>query len=63
MSIEKSLQRRSDYEVTCSWCDAIMRHTDVKESRGMCLKCYARMLQNYTRNCQLPRKASRASER
>ncbi|HKR01766.1 MAG TPA: hypothetical protein VJT09_13890 [Pyrinomonadaceae bacterium] len=32
------------YKVECSWCGSIIRRTNVKNSHGMCLKCYARML-------------------
>lgn len=38
--------RREDlkFKVECSWCGTIIRRTNVKDSHGMCLKCYARML-------------------
>ena len=32
------------FKVECSWCGNIIRRTNTKDSHGMCLKCYARML-------------------
>jgi hypothetical protein len=32
------------YKVECTWCGVIIRRSNVKDSHGMCLKCYARML-------------------
>ena len=32
------------FKVECSWCGNIIRRNNVKDSHGMCLKCYARML-------------------
>jgi hypothetical protein len=32
------------FKVECSWCGVIIRRSNVKDSHGMCLKCYARML-------------------
>ena len=37
------------YKVVCAWCGGVIRHDHVKESRGMCLECYARMLNDYNR--------------
>jgi len=33
-----------NFKVECSWCGKIIRRTSTKDSHGMCLKCYARML-------------------
>jgi hypothetical protein len=30
--------------VVCSWCGSVIRRLSAKDSHGMCLKCYARML-------------------
>jgi hypothetical protein len=35
------------FKVECTWCEAIIRRDDAKDSRGMCLKCYARMLSEH----------------
>lgn len=37
------------YKVECTWCGVIIRRTNVKDSHGMCLKCYARMLGEHGR--------------
>ena len=34
----------SMFKVVCNWCGIVIRRNSAKESRGMCLKCYARML-------------------
>jgi hypothetical protein len=34
----------SRYKVECTWCGSVIRRTDAKDSHGMCLRCYARML-------------------
>jgi hypothetical protein len=33
-----------NFKVECTWCGAIIRRTSARDSHGMCLKCYARML-------------------
>jgi len=38
-----------NFKVECTWCGTIIRRTNVKDSRGMCLKCYARMLSEHGR--------------
>lgn len=30
--------------VVCNWCGTVIRRTSAKDSHGLCLKCYARML-------------------
>ena len=37
------------FKVECTWCGTIIRRTSVKDSHGMCLKCYARMLGEHGR--------------
>ena len=32
------------FKVECAWCGNIIRRDSAKDSHGMCLKCYARML-------------------
>lgn len=36
-----------NFKVECDWCGVIIRRSNVKDSRGMCLKCYARMLSEH----------------
>ncbi|HEV2913576.1 MAG TPA: hypothetical protein VGX92_09875 [Pyrinomonadaceae bacterium] len=38
------------FKVECTWCGTIIRRSNVKDSRGMCLKCYARMLSEHGRS-------------
>jgi hypothetical protein len=42
--IGEAERREPRFKVECTWCGAIIRRNDVKDSHGMCLKCYARML-------------------
>jgi hypothetical protein len=59
---DENLPSRSDFKVVCTWCGGLIRHSHVKDSRGMCPECYARLLNEYLR----PQRASsppRASER
>jgi len=58
----EKLEGRARYQVVCTWCGALIRHSSVKDSRGMCLKCYAHLLNEHFR----PQRAAspiRASER
>jgi hypothetical protein len=32
------------FKMECTWCGQIIRRDVTKDSHGMCLKCYARML-------------------
>lgn len=32
------------FKVECTWCGNIIRQSNAKDSHGMCLRCYARML-------------------
>lgn len=53
--------KRLVFKVECTWCGTIIRRSSVKDSRGMCLKCYARMLSDHARshlNGTAPRWAS-----
>jgi hypothetical protein len=38
------------FKVECTWCGTVIRRNNVKDSRGMCLKCYARMLSDHARS-------------
>lgn len=51
------------FRVVCVWCGDVIRRDNPKESRGMCAKCYARMLSEYTRSLQRQRITPEASER
>ena len=51
------------YRVVCTWCGATIRHNNFKESRGMCLKCFTRMLAEHTSRHQQPDYGLKSSER
>ncbi|HEV2880850.1 MAG TPA: hypothetical protein VGX24_06035 [Pyrinomonadaceae bacterium] len=52
------------YQEVCTWCGVVVRRLDTKNSRGMCLRCYARMLSDhYQRSAPTPSKTFRHSER
>lgn len=54
-------QANLNFKVECNWCGNIIRRSNIKDSRGMCLKCYARMLSDHGRQLeqdQAPRWAS-----
>jgi hypothetical protein len=45
----EKLQLSSGFKVVCTWCGGLIRHSNVKDSRGMCLECYARLLNEHFR--------------
>lgn len=51
------------YQEICTWCGVVVRRLDTKNSRGMCLKCYARMLSDHQRSSPTFPGTSRHSER
>ncbi|HZG53575.1 MAG TPA: hypothetical protein VEZ40_15705 [Pyrinomonadaceae bacterium] len=51
------------YQEICTWCGVVVRRLDTKNSRGMCLKCYARMLSDHRRSSPTLPKTFRHSER
>jgi len=54
---------KPDYKVECTWCGTIIRRNSSKDSRGMCLKCYARMLSEHGRSHEAGRRLRFASDR
>ncbi|HEX8142384.1 MAG TPA: hypothetical protein VF553_07295 [Pyrinomonadaceae bacterium] len=52
-----------NFKVECNWCGVIIRRSKVKDSRGMCLKCYARMLSEHGRPGQQEHRPRWASDR
>jgi hypothetical protein len=54
---------RFSYKVVCTWCGSIIRHNNSKDSRGMCLKCYARMLSEHNSAYQQRDRRLNASDR
>lgn len=48
MKNEKA-ERSPGFKVVCTWCGGLIRHNHVKDSRGMCLECYARLLNEHFR--------------
>jgi hypothetical protein len=59
----KTSQENTDFKVTCTWCGGLIRHSNVKDSRGMCLICYARMLNDHFRARQTGVRPGASSER
>jgi hypothetical protein len=58
----ENLPTSSGFKVVCVWCGGFIRHNSIKDSRGMCLECYARLLNEHFR----PQRAAaplRSSER
>ncbi|HYY57069.1 MAG TPA: hypothetical protein VE842_07020 [Pyrinomonadaceae bacterium] len=53
----------SGFKVECAWCGIVIRRSNVKDSRGMCLKCYARMLSEHGRSHEQGRMPHWASDR
>lgn len=51
------------FKVECTWCGVIIRRTNAKDSRGMCLKCYARMLSDHARSHETGNAPRWASDR
>ena len=62
MMKRENLQSGSGFKVVCVWCGGVIRHSSVKDSRGMCLECYARLLNDHFRPQQADTPA-RPSER
>ncbi|HWS54689.1 MAG TPA: hypothetical protein VN228_11200 [Pyrinomonadaceae bacterium] len=58
----ETLQGATNFKVVCTWCGALIRHSHIKDSRGMCQNCYARLLNEHFRplRANLP---ARRSER
>jgi hypothetical protein len=56
-------RERLTFKVECTWCGAVIRRNSVKDSRGMCLKCYARMLSEHVRSQESAASTRWASER
>ena len=59
----ESGQGETRYQKVCTWCGVIIRRSDSKSSRGMCLKCFARMLSDHQRSNAQPSKTYKHSER
>jgi hypothetical protein len=41
------------FKVECSWCGQVIRLNNDKDSHGMCLKCYGRMLGEHEHSPEL----------
>ena len=63
MGAARDVKRVTAFRVVCTWCGDVIRNNNPKESRGMCARCYARMLSEYTRALQQTRTTPEASER
>jgi len=42
-------QNEAIFQQVCVWCGEVIRLNGRKPSRGMCLKCFARMMREHTR--------------
>lgn len=60
---DESNYGKQRFSVTCTWCGAFIRHASKKDSRGMCLMCYARMLNDYSRTYERAERRFKSSER
>ena len=56
-TLNRGLRERAAFKVLCEWCGGLIRRSSVKDSRGMCLTCYARMLNEHFRQHQAGRGA------
>jgi hypothetical protein len=52
-----------NFKVVCTWCGVVIRRTSAKDSHGMCLKCYSRMLSERGYARWQPDASSNARER
>ncbi len=57
------VQTEPDYQVSCAWCEAVIRRSQTKDSHGMCMKCYYRILREHINAYQPMQKPVYASER
>lgn len=63
MGREAEAQNRISFKKVCSWCGVIIRRDTDKDSHGMCLNCYARMLSEHGRSQMQEHTARWASDR
>lgn len=56
-------QGKLKFKVECSRCGVVIRRTNSKDSKRLCLKCYARMLNEHARSLVGSNDSKRASER
>ena len=62
--MNKQLPRTEpDYQVSCAWCEAVIRKSATKDSHGMCMACYYRILREHISAYQPTQKPVYASER
>ncbi len=60
---EKIRREAGAFKVVCTWCGVVIRRTNVKDSHGMCLKCYANMLGEHGRSHESGQMLRWASDR
>jgi hypothetical protein len=46
---KQAVQSGELFRAECVWCGALIRLNGTKPSRGMCVKCFARMMREHTR--------------
>ena len=59
----KEKSEGSEFKVVCTWCGVVIRRAETKDSQGMCLKCYARMLGEHVHSHERDAAPRRASDR
>lgn len=59
----KAGQAKTAFQAVCVWCGTVIRLNDMKPSRGMCLKCFARMMREHVRPFQRDGNSHGASDR
>jgi hypothetical protein len=60
---KKAGQTETAFQAICVWCGIVIRLNGAKPSRGMCLKCFARMMREHTRPVQHDGNSHGASDR
>jgi hypothetical protein len=60
---KKAEQAAPVFQQLCAWCGALIRLGGKKPSRGMCPKCFARMVREHTRPFQRDDNSHGASDR
>lgn len=57
------LRNQNTFRVTCVWCGTRIRENKNKDTEGMCLRCFYRILNERVRTWTTKRAGGRVSER
>jgi hypothetical protein len=60
---KRSEQNKAAFQEVCVWCGEVIHSNRTKPSRGMCLKCFARMMREHARAFQSGDRSREASDR